>query len=164
MFPSPDLPFPSVRDFVESLNDDQRRFYLALEHDREQRLQSTLKAASVSLSEVSGLLNESIQVRLDEPAYEDDGTEDEEQEYGERVIEDGEEVAYQDWDSGGPGAGAGRVSILKYEGLFFVCHDAGLEGGYATIDEAMEASGAVRVTDATVAIWRKDRGFVFSRE
>ena len=64
MFPSPDLPFPSVDEFIRSLTVDQRRFYLALEHDREQRVQGTLRAASESISGLSGLLSDSIQIRL----------------------------------------------------------------------------------------------------
>ncbi len=64
MFPSPDLPFPSVDQFVRSLSRDQRRFYRALEEDREQRLQGALTAASLSISGLSGLLSDSIQIRL----------------------------------------------------------------------------------------------------
>ena len=64
MFPSPDLSFPSVDQFVRSLTDDQRRFYLALEQDREERLQSTLRAASTTLSGLSALLTDTVQVRL----------------------------------------------------------------------------------------------------
>lgn len=182
MFPSQDLSFSSVSEFVRSLTGDQRRFYLALEQDREERLQSTLRAAAASLSGLSALLTESVHVRLDtisdqssiapkilgaeadeSPLQEDDDLEEEEQDLGEIILEDGKEVAYQDWDSGGPGAGAGRVSVFEYEGLFYVFHDAGMEGGYATIDEAMDKNGVVTVNNATVSIWRKDQGYIFLR-
>ena len=64
MFPSPDLPFPSVDAFMCSLTGDQRTFYLALEADREHRLQSTLLTGSRSLSGVSALLSDTVQIRI----------------------------------------------------------------------------------------------------
>ena len=64
MFPSPDLPFLSVDQFVRSLTRNQRQFYRALEEDREQRLQCALTAASLSISGLSALLSDSIQIRL----------------------------------------------------------------------------------------------------
>lgn len=64
MFPSSDQQFPSVTEFLNSLTDDQRCFFLAFELHREQRLQSALKAASGSLSGLSELLADSIHIRL----------------------------------------------------------------------------------------------------
>ena len=45
------------------------------------------------------------------PSQKPPGDDFDDDELSERVLEEGREVAYQDWDSGGPGAGAGRVSV-----------------------------------------------------
>ena len=82
--------------------------------------------------------------------------EDEEEDFFEVLLECGQEVAYQDWDSGGPGAGAGRVSVYRYRDRFYVMHDAGLAGPYNTKAEAIRANGVDRETDATVRIWPGD--------
>ena len=82
-----------------------------------------------------------------------DGEEDEEEDIFERILEDAEEVAFQDWGSGGPGAGAGRVSVYRYRDKYYVMHDAGLGGPYNTKAEAISANGVDRETDATVRIW-----------
>lgn len=68
-----------------------------------------------------------------------------------------EEVAYQDWDSGGAGAGAGRVSVYQACRQYFVTHDAGCDGPYSSLDEAVTEGGINRVSDATVEIWRSDQ-------
>lgn len=64
MFPTPDLQFKTINAFIDSLSPDQRAFYLALESDREVRLQSALVSGSQSLSAVSALLSDSIQIRF----------------------------------------------------------------------------------------------------
>ncbi|WP_038052059.1 hypothetical protein [Thioalkalivibrio sp. ALJ1] len=53
------------------------------------------------------------------------------------------EVAYQDWDSGGPGAGAGRVSVYRLGDrrvgfVYFISHDAGFSDGYDDLKKACE--------------------------
>src|SRR5437867_2265635 len=80
----------------------------------------------------------------------------------ETILEEGEEVCWQDWDSGGPGAGAGRVSVSRHNGSFYVFHDAGIEGPYPTKKEAVESNGVTRITAATEAIWDEDAGYIFS--
>ena len=80
------------------------------------------------------------------------------------VISSGREVAYQDWDSAGPGAGAGRVSVYLYKGGYFVLHDAGLDGPLPTLASALESGGIDRVNEATVEIWDEDRGYTFQRK
>ena len=77
--------------------------------------------------------------------------EDEEEDLFELILQDGEEVAYQDWDSGGPGAG--RVSVYRYRDRFYVMHDTALTGPYETKAEAISANGVDTETDATVRIW-----------
>ncbi|MEO5740201.1 MAG: hypothetical protein ABIS29_06370 [Vicinamibacterales bacterium] len=79
------------------------------------------------------------------------------------ILEDGEVVFYQDWDSGGPGAGAGRVSVYRFRGLFYVDHDAGMEGPYATKEEAVQENGAATIGDATETIWDSTMGVIFQR-
>lgn len=80
------------------------------------------------------------------------------------LLEHGEEVFWQDWDSGGLGAGAGRVSVYRYKNSYYVLHDAGLEGSYPSKLEAVDRSGVAQVSDATTAIWDIDDGYVFKRE
>ena len=81
----------------------------------------------------------------------------------ENIRKRGDEVSWQDWDSGGPGAGAGRVSVYRYEGSFYVFHDAGMEGPYPTKDEAVKKNGVAIISAATVAIWDEDAGYIFQR-
>jgi len=80
-----------------------------------------------------------------------------------QILENGQEVAYQDWDSGGPGAGAGRVFVLLHEGAFYVFHDAGMNGPFRSMAEAIASGGIDQITDATVAIWQVDMGYTFRR-
>ena len=54
----------------------------------------------------------------------------------EMVRNRGELVDSQEWDSGGPGAGAGEVAVYEYHGKFFVFHDAGATE-YETLYEAL---------------------------
>ena len=61
----------------------------------------------------------------------------------EQISDQGSLVAYQDWDSGGPGAGAGRVSVYEYEGEFYVSHDAGIDGPHK--------------------VWDSEKGFTYRR-
>ena len=45
-------------------------------------------------------------------------------------------IAEQEWDSGGPGAGAGVDYIYEFEGKYYVYHDAGIDE-YETKEEAL---------------------------
>ena len=92
----------------------------------------------------------------DDRHYVDEADEAEDDFFFDNLIDNGEEVAYQDWDSGGPGAGAGRVSVYRYRHKFYVVHDAGLSGPYNTKAEAISANAVDRETDATVGIWLGD--------
>ena len=71
----------------------------------------------------------------------------------EEVRTTGELVAYQDWDSGETGAGAGRVSVYRYEGQFYTDTDVGIDGPFPTFDRAAEGSAVLLRTDATVETW-----------
>lgn len=71
------------------------------------------------------------------------------------------EVAFQDWDSDGPGAGAGRVSVYRLGTpsvgcVYFGVHDAGYTDGFGTLGAACLAAGVDVVTDATVSNWSED--------
>ena len=61
--------------------------------------------------------------------------EEEEDEWG-KIRNEGDLIAEQEWDSGGPGAGAGVVSVYKFEGKYYVDTDAGMFE-YETEEEAM---------------------------
>jgi len=74
-------------------------------------------------------------------APEDEDPALEEDDLFERVKRDGMLLTYEDWDSGGPGAGAGRVCVYQYDGAFYSTHDAGMSGPYATEDEACRTVG-----------------------
>jgi len=68
-------------------------------------------------------------------------------------------VAYQEWDSGAPGAGAGIVRVYRIEGLYFLDDDIGINGPYADKREPMRLGGVDRVSNATVELWDEDRGY-----
>ena len=80
-----------------------------------------------------------------------------------RILDDGELVAYQEWDSGGPGAGAGRDSVYRYGRKFCVLHDAGLSRPYASIVQAVKEGGIDQINGATKRIWHRDKGVTFDR-
>jgi len=86
-----------------------------------------------------------------------DADEDDDDEW-ERIREEGEKIAYQDWDSGGPGAGAGQVSLYKYEGRYYVFHDAGCAGPYDDMNLALDENGITWENDATQEIVFLDQG------
>jgi len=67
----------------------------------------------------------------------------------EKIVNEGDVVAYQDWDSDEPGAGAGRVSVCEYESRYYVLHDAGYSGPYHEMNHALEESGVTVNNDAT---------------
>ena len=48
-------------------------------------------------------------------------------------------VARHEWDSGGPGAGAGVVDVYKFRGAFFASDDVGNYGPYEGFTEVAEA-------------------------
>ena len=81
-----------------------------------------------------------------------------------RVLEDGCEVAFQDWDSGGPGAGAGRVSVYLYEDRYYVIDEVPLSGPFGTKREALEYGQVDVETDATEEIWHADETSPSERE
>ena len=71
------------------------------------------------------------------------------------IIENGEKVGEQEWDSDGPGAGAGSLVVYRYAGKFFALDDVEFMGPYDTFREAAEAVGLFVRTDATTEIFVK---------
>lgn len=68
-----------------------------------------------------------------------------------------------EWDSGGPGAGAGVVSVYGMFGLLFVMDDMGLSGPYDDFEEAIRRHAVYTVNCATTCIWDAEHGLVFER-
>jgi len=68
-------------------------------------------------------------------------------------------VAYQEWDSGAAGAGAGIVRVYRIEGLYFLDDDMGINGPHADKREPMRLGGVDRVSRATVELWDEDHGY-----
>lgn len=70
-----------------------------------------------------------------------------------RIHDEGRLVGRQDWDSGGPGAGAGTMCVYQYKGVFVGEDDVGSYGPYDRFAEAAEAIGLWTKTSATQRIW-----------
>lgn len=69
------------------------------------------------------------------------------------VCTEGRLVGRHEWDSGGPGAGAGTVDVYLFRTVYIAFDDVGAYGPYQTFDEAAEAVSLLRPTDATKRIW-----------
>ncbi len=82
----------------------------------------------------------------------------------ERLIEEGEIVARQVWDSGGPGVGLGEVTVEVLDGRYYALDDMRFEGPFDDFLEAAQAIGLYTITEDTVSIWHRDDGFVFRCE
>jgi len=82
-------------------------------------------------------------------------TDGDKREFYEILDDDGELIAYQEWCSGGSGAGAGIVKVYALRGKFIVSHDAGFDE-YKTASDAVSSSGVRIENDATVEIWIAD--------
>jgi hypothetical protein len=62
-------------------------------------------------------------------------------------------VGRQEWDSGGPGAGAGIVVVYQFRGLFIGDNDVDIYGPYDSFADAAAAVGLFAKTSATKHIW-----------
>jgi hypothetical protein len=62
-------------------------------------------------------------------------------------------VGRQEWDSGGPGAGAGTVDVWHYRDAFYSDNDVEGHGPFDTFLEAAEAVDLFHVNEATTNIW-----------
>lgn len=72
----------------------------------------------------------------------------------EHIIENGEEFYSLDWDSCGPGAGAGCEYVYCWKGQYAVMSaDNGNSGPYAKLEDALTAHDLLMVTSATIGVW-----------
>lgn len=78
-----------------------------------------------------------------------------EEDIWESIRDEGQLVGQQEWDSGGPGAGAGAISIYLYRGVFYFENDAEGYGPFDAFLQAADRSGLFAVTAATKRIWVK---------
>lgn len=70
---------------------------------------------------------------------------------GEVAMQIGESVFSLEWDSGGPGAGAGTETVYSLAGKYlYLSASFGWQGPYHTLDDAY---GSVFVSAATQSIW-----------
>jgi hypothetical protein len=70
-----------------------------------------------------------------------------------RIIDAGKVVFSHDWDSGGPGAGAGSDQVYHWKGKFVSCSlDFGNAGPFTSLDEALQEQDLLTVTGATTGI------------
>ena len=67
------------------------------------------------------------------------------------VPEQGQLLALQEWESGGPGVHTHAVELYEYKGTYYVIHDAGVDE-YDDPQEALERSGITKKTEATTSI------------
>jgi len=118
---------------------------------KEDKFNSTLvKKRGEVILKSEGIVNDYLYVyEFDNKYYveDDDGemwecdTKDEAIEYlpdeWELIRSNGEIIAEQDWDSGGPGIGAGVVTLYHYKDKYYVEHDAGIDE-YKSKEEAMK--------------------------
>src|SRR5262245_12894913 len=71
----------------------------------------------------------------------------------EQIIAEGKVVFSHNWDSGGPGAGAGCERVYHRKGKFVICSlDFGTAGPFASLDEALQEQNLLTVTGATTSI------------
>jgi hypothetical protein len=94
-------------------------------------------------------------IRPDETTDEFPETDDEDdgENLWELIREHGRVVGTQEWDSGGPGAGAGTVEVYSYRGAFYSDNDVGGYGPFDTFEEAALAVSLFYVNAATTRIW-----------
>jgi hypothetical protein len=62
-------------------------------------------------------------------------------------------VGRQEWDSGGPGAGAGTVNVYQFRGIFISENDVDMYGPFDSFADAAAAVGLFTETSATTRIW-----------
>lgn len=79
------------------------------------------------------------------------------------VLDQGRKVAFQFWDSGAPGAGAGEVSVYKHRGKFYLFDDVGMHGPFETKAAAKDQGCVEQINEATREIWDEEAGTTFVR-
>jgi len=82
-----------------------------------------------------------------------EGDEGQDDEPWQAIRERGRLVGRQEWDSGGPGAGAGTVDVYLYRGAFYADDDVDAHGPFETFPEAANAVSLFHINAATTSIW-----------
>jgi hypothetical protein len=95
---------------------------------------------------------------LDGPLVDEEASEDFMLDY---LHDEGELVAQLDWDSGGPGAGAGVSCAYRAFGALFVIDDFGVSEPYDDYEHAVRRHGIYTVNGATTRIWDAEHGLIF---
>ena len=75
----------------------------------------------------------------------------------EKIRAEGDIVGRHEWDSGGPGAGAGVEYVYRFRELYFSQDDTGMFGPYNSFTEAADAVGLLTVNEATTELWVDSR-------
>jgi hypothetical protein len=70
-----------------------------------------------------------------------------------KLLDEGDVVFEHEWDSGGPGAGAGSERVVAYRGRFWYSSlDFGVKGPYDDLLGTVAMYGLLTVTEATTEI------------
>jgi hypothetical protein len=88
-------------------------------------------------------------VALDHERFDDEWIED----ICDAIRSKGWLVGRQEWDSGGPGAGAGTVDVYCFRRVFIAENEVATYGPYHSFAEAAAGVGLFRKTAATRKIW-----------
>ena len=88
-----------------------------------------------------------------DPVTRSDDEDEDEGDLWEAIRENGRLVARQEWDSGGPGAGAGTVDVYFYRDAFYSDNDVEPYGPFNTFDQAADAVSLFHINTATTRIW-----------
>ena len=83
----------------------------------------------------------------------DEEDDDKELFYDEYIFNEAKLIAKHSWDSGGPGAGAGGLSIYDFRGLYISSDDEGHFGPFESLKDAFDSIGFFNITDASESIW-----------
>jgi hypothetical protein len=71
-----------------------------------------------------------------------------------QIIDAGECVFEHEWESGGPGAGAGSEQVYRWRGKFaFSSLDNGRAGPFNALEDALQAQQLLHVTDKSTRVY-----------
>jgi hypothetical protein len=88
-------------------------------------------------------------VALPNERYDDEWIED----VDDMIRSEGRLVGQQEWDSGGPGAGAGTVDVYQFRGVYVCYDDVNAYGPFEAFADAAAAVDLFTKTEATTRIW-----------
>ncbi len=71
----------------------------------------------------------------------------------EEIIDNGEAVFENYWETDNPGAGADAERVIKFKGRYYACpSDDDVSGPYDTLEKALDATDFAWLNDTTVEI------------